>query len=93
MYNWYLDEEKYKKTDPEGYKLWRLEQMLNYGTDGEKLDEAEVKRVWPKIKENLDPDRKKTIEFFLWQKPWRKEKGLLPDRSNFWQWYFKSRTS
>ena len=34
-----------------------------------------------------------TLEFFLWGKPWKAEQGLLPDRSNFWQWYFKSHTS
>jgi len=68
MYNWSVDEEAFKKRDPKGYKLWRLEQLINYGLDGEKLDEEEVKKAWPKIKDRLDPDIKKYLEFLLWQK-------------------------
>jgi len=68
MYNWSVDEEAFKKRDPKGYKLWRLEQLINYGLDGEKLDEEEVKKAWQKIKDRLDPDIKKYLEFLLWQK-------------------------
>ena len=93
MYNWSVDEEKFKKSNPKKYKLWRLVQLINYGLDGEKLDREEVKAAWPKIKDQLDPDMQKTIEFYLWGKKWRKERGLRADRSNFWQWYFKHRTS
>lgn len=67
MYNWSnIDEKQFKKKNPEGYKLWRLTQLINYGLDGEKLDREEVKKAWPKIKDQLDPDRRKTIEFYLW---------------------------
>ena len=38
MYNWSVDEKAMKKADPEKYEIWRLEQMVNYGTEGEKLD-------------------------------------------------------
>jgi len=93
MYNWSVDEERFKKENPKEYKLWRLTQLINYGLDGEKLDRKEVKKAWPKIKDRLDPDRCKTIEFYIWGTKWRKEPGLLPDRSNFWQWYLKLRTS
>ncbi|MFH1536298.1 MAG: hypothetical protein ABIC96_04520 [Patescibacteria group bacterium] len=93
MYNWSTDEKRFKKENPKEYKLWRLTQLINYGLDGEKLDKKEVKKAWPKIKDQLDPDRRKTIELFLWEKKWHKEKGLLPDRSNFWQWYFKQNIS
>lgn len=93
MYNWSVDEEKFKRQNPKEYKLWRLTQLINYGLDGEKLDREEVKAAWPKIKDRLDPDKKKTIEFFLWGKMWHKEPGLRADRKNFWQWYFKRRTS
>ena len=37
MYNWSVDEKKFKKEDPEGYRLWRLVQLINYGLAGEKL--------------------------------------------------------
>jgi hypothetical protein len=93
MYNWSVDEEKFKNADPEKYRLWRLAQLINYGLDGEKLDRKEVEYSWSKIKDQLDPDRRKTIEFLIWDKKWVKEAGLMPNRSNFWKWYFKSRIS
>ena len=68
MYNWSTDEKKFKKEDPEGYKLWRLTQLINYGLDGEKLDRREVKRAWPKIKDSLDPYKKRALEYLLLEK-------------------------
>ena len=68
MYNWSVDEERFKKEDPYGYKLWRLTQLINYGLDGEKLSRKEVKKAWPKIKDQLDLDIKKYVEFLLWPK-------------------------
>ena len=93
MYHWSVDEEKFKKENPGKYKIWKVEQLINYGSDDEKLNEEEVKRVWAKIKNQLDPDRRKTVEFLIWGKKWHKEKGLRADRKNFWQWYFKRPTS
>lgn len=68
MYNWSVDEEKFKKENPEKYRLWRLTQLINYGLDGEKLDREEVKKSWPKIKNNLDPHKVAYLEFLLWNK-------------------------
>lgn len=93
MLNWNTDEKKFKKRYPREYKLWRLTQLINYGLDGEKLDEKEIRVAWPKIKNRLDPDRRKVLEFFIWHKKWRKEPGLAFDRNNFWQWYFKQTKS
>ena len=45
MLNWNVDEKKFREEDPEGYRLWRLTQLINYGLDGEKLDREEVKKV------------------------------------------------
>ena len=86
MINWNTDEKTFKKFHPEEYKLWRLTQLINYGLDGETLSEKEVRLAWPSIKDRLNPDRRKVLEFFLWNKKWRKEPGLLPDRSNYWIW-------
>lgn len=66
MYNWSVDEKKFKKEYPEEYKLWRLTQLINYGLDGEKLDRAEVKTAWPKIKDRLDPYLKDYLQYILW---------------------------
>jgi len=80
MYNWSIDEEKFKKEDPEGYKLWRLTQLINYGLDGEKLNKKEVKKAWPKIKERLDSEEQRLIEFLIWNK-----KYPLPPKKFFWE--------
>lgn len=68
MYNWSVDEKRFKKENPKGYKLWRLTQLINYGLDGEKLDREEVEKAWPKIKDGLDPDLRDYLKFILWPK-------------------------
>jgi len=79
MYNWSVDEEKFKKQHPKEYRLWRLTQLINYGLDGEKLDREEVKKAWPKIKDNLDPYKKRAMEYLLWGKLYS-----LPSNLTFW---------
>ena len=79
MHNWSVDEKAFKKADPQGYRLWRLEQLINYGLDGEKLDEEEVKKAWPKIKDQLDPYKKRAVEYLLWGKLYS-----LPNNLTFW---------
>lgn len=79
MFNWSVDEDKFRKEDPEGYNLWRLTQLINYGLDGEKLDEKEVKKAWPKIKDKLDPYKKRTLEYLIWGKL-----SSLPNNLSFW---------
>lgn len=93
MINWNTDEKAFEKLHPKEYKLWRLTQLINYGLDGEKLDKKEIELAWPKIKDRLNPDKRKVLEFFLWNKKWNQEPGLLPDRSNYWNWRSKNRTS
>jgi hypothetical protein len=68
MYNWSVDEKRFKKEDPEGYKIWRLVQMVNYGEPGEKISEKLVKKYWQKIKTRIDPAYRKYLEFILWHK-------------------------
>ncbi len=82
MYNWSTDEEEFKKSNPEKYRLWRITQLINYGLDGEKLDRKEVKKTWPKIKDHLDPFKKRVLEYLLWGKLY-----LLPNNLTFWNWY------
>ena len=81
MYNWSVDEKKFKKENPEEYRLWRLTQLINYGLDGEKLDKKEVKKAWPKIKDNLDPYIQRAMEYLLWGKLYS-----LPNNLTFWNW-------
>ena len=79
MLNWNVDEARFKREDPEGYRLWRLTQLINYGLDGEKLDREEVKAAWPKIANQLDPYKKRLLEYLLWGKLYS-----LPFNANFW---------
>ena len=79
MINWSTNEALFKKNDPEGYRLWRLTQLINYGLDREKLDRKEVKDAWVKIKDRVDPYKARLIEFLLWEKQYS-----LPTNLNFW---------
>lgn len=66
MYNWSVDEKAFKKADPEGYRIWRLEQMINWGLGGEKLSERLVRKYWRKLK--LDRLTREYLTFLLWPK-------------------------
>ena len=37
MYNWNIDTNNLKK-NPEKYKIWKLEQSINFGLNGQKLN-------------------------------------------------------
>ncbi len=53
MYNWSIDEAKFKKRALAKYKEWRLLQLINYGLQGEKLNLSFLKKSWPKIKNQI----------------------------------------
>jgi hypothetical protein len=86
MYNWSVDEKKFKKEDPEGYKLWKLEQMINYGEPGEKISQKLIRKYWKKIKERIDPYKKRLIDYLLWGKIYS-----LPNNLTFWNLPLKKR--
>lgn len=64
MYNWSVNEKELAK-DPEKYAIWKLEQMVNFGLDGGKLNRRELEKYWDKL--NLDPHRKNFLELILRQ--------------------------
>jgi hypothetical protein len=80
MFNWSVDEKKFKKEHPRKYRLWRLVQLINYGLDGEKLDKKELMRAWPKIHKLLDPNVKVYFDYLLWGKH-PSSKNII---KNFW---------
>lgn len=63
MYNWSTDTEELKK-DPRQYKIWRLEQLINFGLGKEKIDKKELKKFWPFL--YLDPAKKRFLSLLLW---------------------------
>lgn len=79
MYNWSVDEKKFKKENPQEYRLWKLTQLINYGLDGEKLDKEEIREVWDNIKDNIDPYKRRALEYLIWGKLYS-----LPDNLTFW---------
>jgi hypothetical protein len=68
MYNWSVDEKKFKKEDPEGYQIWKLEQIINWGEPGEKINKKLIRKYWKKIKNRIDPLYREFLEFLLWPK-------------------------
>lgn len=78
MYNWNTDISKLKK-NPHQYSLWKLVQLINYGLDGDKLNKNLVKKSWPEIESQLDPYKKRALEYLIWDKLYS-----LPNNLNFW---------
>ena len=64
MYNWSIDIKNFKKTG-EPYIIWKLEQMINFGLNGERLDKKLLKKFWEKLR--LDPDKKRFLNMLLWK--------------------------
>ncbi len=62
MKNWSTDTTELKK-DPEKFSIWKLEQLINFGLDGEKIDKIELKKYWNLL--NLDPLKKKFLSLFV----------------------------
>ena len=66
MKNWSVDIVKLKKT-PVKYRLWKLEQQINYGLDeNEKIDRKELAKNWLAIRDRLDHRRREFVQFLLW---------------------------
>lgn len=65
MYNWSVDINNLNK-DPKRAEIWKLEQCINFGLNGEKLNKALVKKYWNRL--HLDPARKKFLKLLLWPK-------------------------
>lgn len=63
MYNWSTDTNKLKK-HKNSYKIWELEQRINYGLQDAKLTASEVKKYWHKL--NIDKAKRNVLKFWLW---------------------------
>ena len=64
MNNWSTDTLSLRKY-PEKYSIWKLEQLINFGLNGQKIERAELKKYFSKLK--LDPIKKKYLKFLLSQ--------------------------
>ena len=62
MYNWHTNTTALKK-NPEKFKIWKLEQTINFGLNGGKINKKEVKKYFSKL--TLDPWRAKFIQLLI----------------------------
>ena len=62
MHNWSVDEKKLSK-NPEKYAIWKLEQMVNFGLDGGKIDQKKLRKYWDRIE--IDPSRRKFLNLII----------------------------
>lgn len=62
MYNWSTDTKELSKY-PEKYAIWKLEQLINFGLNGQKLNLMQLKKYFPKL--NIDPQKRNYLKFLL----------------------------
>jgi hypothetical protein len=62
MRNWNINIKQLSK-NPEQYKKFKLESLINYGTQGQKIDKTILKKILNKI--NIDPKKKNYLKFLL----------------------------
>jgi len=65
MYNWSVDTTELKNNKKQ-YAIWRLEQMVNFGLNGEKISREAIKKYWKIL--DLDHNKKKYLKMILWPK-------------------------
>ncbi|MBI1755264.1 hypothetical protein HY250_01590 [Candidatus Azambacteria bacterium] len=64
MYNWSVDERELLRKDKKRYAVWKLEQMVNFGLGGKKIDAWLLKKYWNVIA--IDPSRRKFLALLLY---------------------------
>ncbi len=63
MKNWSTNTKRLKE-NPQEYTRWKLEQMINFGLDGEKLIEKDLRKHFTKL--SIDPLKKIFLKHLLW---------------------------
>ncbi len=60
MKNWST---KYRVEAQDKFIIWKLEQLINFGLDKEKIKKSELKKYWNVI--DIDPDKRKFLSLFI----------------------------
>ncbi len=63
MYNWSTDLRKLNRK-PTIAAIWKIEQTINFGLNGKKLNKTLVKKYWKRL--HIDAARKKFLQLLLW---------------------------
>ena len=62
MHNWAVDINKLKKHKKE-FEIWKLEQMINYGLNGKKINKSLAKKYLSKL--NIDSHKKEFLNLLI----------------------------
>lgn len=62
MYNWSIDEKQLKK-NPRKYAIWKLEQAINFGLNGQKISRKELEKYLLEL--NIEPIRREFLNLIL----------------------------
>lgn len=62
MYNWSIDEKQLDKS-PRKKAIWRMQQMVNFGLNGEKISEKELRQFWDSLQ--IDESRRKFLSMLI----------------------------
>ena len=62
MNNWSTNTKRLSKY-PEKYAIWKLEQLINFGLNGQKLNFVELRKYFSKL--NIDPQKRKYLQSLL----------------------------
>lgn len=64
MYNWSTNTKKLR-SDRTKFDIWRLESLINFGLDKEKINTKSLTKYLPKLV--IDHDKRKYLEFLMEQ--------------------------
>lgn len=62
MYNWSVDVAELKKHSQK-YKVWKLEQLINYGLGKQRISKKELMKYMGKL--SIDGEKRRYLEFLL----------------------------
>lgn len=62
MRNWSTDTSKFDKKSSE-FKIWKLEQLINFGLQGDLIDTQELHTFLPSL--TIDPSKRNFLELLL----------------------------
>ena len=63
MYNWSTDTARLQQ-NPGAYDKFVLEQLINFGLNGQKISEKKLKKHWLSL--DIDPNKKTFLHTLLW---------------------------
>ena len=67
MYNWSIDEQAFG-ADAQAKALWILKQTINFGLNGTKLSERDLRRHFAEIADAIDPARRRYLSYLLYDR-------------------------